>query len=146
MPSRKRKAKKAPSMYPILHDTITALLEQSNPYLKFTFHPTDDDASATHKYNTNITGHFTCHNPHCPNPGWASKVIAVTIRMYPGNRYNARVYHQRCKTCQGVFRPKVDGETYAERIFYRLQKWCGVEVEKVDYRGARGKKPHQRGL
>jgi len=39
-------------------------------------------------------GRFKCLNEVCPKAGWASKMIAITIRMYPEQQYNARVYHQ----------------------------------------------------
>ncbi|KAL4917690.1 zinc-binding domain-containing protein [Aspergillus aurantiobrunneus] len=72
--------------------------------------------------------------------GWSSNKIAVTIRMYPRGRYNARVYHQRCKGCNWVFRPQLD-DSYAERVTYWLLKWNGVDVQAPSH-GGRSNAPH----
>ena len=85
-----------------------------------------------------------CHNHSCESDGWSSKNIAITIRMYDGKKYNARVYQQRCMNCNSLSRPYLDG-SYAERVAYRLKKWNGIKVEAPDFSGER-KKPHHRDL
>merc|ERR1712093_619787 len=75
---------------------------------------------------------------------WSSKKITITIRMYSGQRYNARVYHQRCRACQALSRPVLD-DSYADRVAYRLLKWCGVEQEIPEFAGE-SKGPHQQEL
>jgi hypothetical protein len=67
--------------------------------------------------------------------------IAITIRMYRGERYNTRVYHQRCKACNSLSRPILD-DSYAKRVAYRLKKWCGVELERPEFSG-QSKGPHE---
>ena len=130
-------------MFPTLHDTVETLLSQDSLY--FTFHTTDDDTYCTEDYDTNIMGYFECKNKACPKRQWSSKVIAITIRMYPNNQYNARVYHQRCKSCDHLSQPVPDG-SYAERIAYRLKKWNGVEMEIPAYREGPNIRPHEREL
>ncbi|KAF4636009.1 hypothetical protein G7Y89_g2079 [Cudoniella acicularis] len=118
------------SMYPALHDSVGRLLEEDD--LSFTFFAIDEDKGSIEKYDTNIMGRFKCLNEVCPQTGWASKMIAITIRMYPEQQYNARVYHQRCKSCGSLSQPFPD-DSYAKRIAYRLKKWSGIEMDQPFY-------------
>lgn len=55
--------------------------------------------------------------------------------MYsPGAQYNARIYHQRCLRCNNLGKPRLD-DSYAERVTYRLKKWCGMEMNRPFYSG-----------
>ncbi|RAH64694.1 3CxxC-type zinc finger protein [Aspergillus aculeatinus CBS 121060] len=123
------------------HSEVTALLEESD--LDFRFHSKDDDF-ALKTYDTNIMGRFSCPNDECGSTGWSSKKIAITIRMYTGDKYNARVYHQRCQECKRLSQPILD-DSYAERVAYRLKKWSGVEMEAPVY-GGESNGPHIRSL
>lgn len=142
-PKSKSKAQdldKSWSMYPALHDSVGRLLKEDN--LPFTFYATDEDKGAIEQYDTNIMGRFKCLNEACPKAGWASKMIAITIRMYPEQQYNARVYHQRCKGCGSLGRPFPD-DSYAERIAYRLKKWSGIEMYRPSYTVRASQRPHE---
>ncbi|RAL00841.1 3CxxC-type zinc finger protein [Aspergillus ibericus CBS 121593] len=147
MSPRKTKPRSHPrwSMYPALHTDILDLLPSTLP--PPTFHPFDDSHTCTRSYDTNIMGRFTCANPSCSSTGWSSMKIAITIRKYRDNEYNARVYHQRCKECDWLSRPELD-ESYAERVAYRIKKWGGVRMERPVYSMGRGKSngPHNRKL
>jgi hypothetical protein len=101
-----------------LPQSVSRLLKEDD--LSFTFFATDEDKGSIKEKETNIMGRFKCRNRGCSQAGWASKKIAITIRMYPEQRYNARVYHQRCKSCGGLSQPLLD-DSYAERIAYRLK-------------------------
>jgi hypothetical protein len=79
-----------------------------------------------------LSGSFECRNRRCRTSGWSSKLIAITLRMYPGEKYNARVYYQRCRACNELSEPKLD-DSYAKRVAYRLKKWCGVQMEAPQY-------------
>ena len=120
------------SLYPRLHGKVARLLKEEG--LKFKFYNVDNDIDDIDERDTNIMGRFKCHNRGCSSSGWSSKKIAITIRMYPGDKYNARVYHQRCKSCNNLSRPVLD-ESYAERVTYWIKKWNGVEVERPDISG-----------
>ncbi|EGE86389.1 hypothetical protein BDDG_09334 [Blastomyces dermatitidis ATCC 18188] len=111
------------SMYPTHHEHVSSLLEEE--YLHFDFHNDDNAEGCIREHDTNIMGRFTCHNDSCGTDGWSSRQIAITIRKYPGNKYNARVYHQRCRRCDSLSRPVLD-ESYAERVAYRIKKWDGI--------------------
>ena len=126
-------------MFRALDDSVQRLLRGSG--LSFAWFPHDNPRGIVDDYDTNIMGNFTCDNPACSNTGWTSKKIAITIRRYPENKYNARVYHQRCLFCEWVSRPELD-DSYADRVAYRLKKWSGVPVEAV-YNGGNSMKPHE---
>ena len=146
MPSTKSKSKLKWNqkwlMHPALHDDVAQLLEEDDLY--FDFHGNDDSAKCVKQYDTNIMGRFVCHSRACGSTGWSSTKIAITIRMYPGAQYNARVYHQRCEECNGLSKPRLD-DSYAERVAYRIKKWCGIKTDRPHYSGqSRG--PHQSDL
>lgn len=138
MPAR-RSPRPRWSMFPTLHSNISHLISPSG--LNFEFHNLDDEINTTHTYDTSIKGRFPCRNPNCNSDGWSSMRVAITIRMYENKRYNARVYHQRCESCQWLSEPVLD-DSYAERVVYRLKKWCGVEQERPNFEG-RSKGPHK---
>jgi hypothetical protein len=129
-------------MYPSLHGAVSNLLREQD--LFFDFHENDDNHNCVKDYDTNIMGRFTCRNPACASPGWQSKQIAITIRMYPGDRYNARVYYQSCRACGRLSKPELD-DSYAERIAYRIKKWRGLKMDVPSYSGE-SKGPHKSDL
>lgn len=126
-----RKSIKKWSLYPSLHDDVSDLLHENN--LVFSFHEKDDEVSCTNVYDTNLMGKFVCSNKKCTNV-WTSKQIAITIRRYPNQRYNARVYYQACERCRTTTEPQLD-HSYAERVAYRLKKWCGVQLVPPPFSG-----------
>jgi len=72
--------------------------------------------------------------------------VAIFIRGYPGNGYNALVFLQRCESCNRLGKLSLDNNSYVERIVYRLKKWAGVTVAQPDYRSADGRGPHRSDL
>jgi len=131
------------SMYPALHDSVSRLLEDDD--LSFTFFTIDEDKGSIEEYDTNIMGRFKCLNNVCPKAGWGSKMIAITIRMYPEQQYNARVHHQRCKSCGNLSQPSPD-DSYAQRIAYRLKKWSGIEMDRPSFTARASQRPHESAL
>ncbi|KAF4455862.1 hypothetical protein F53441_1894 [Fusarium austroafricanum] len=121
------------SMYPQLHRKVSPLLSKDN--LRFRFHNVDDDSTCIKSYDTNVMGRFVCNNRKCANNGWSSKKIAITIRMYDNERYNARVYNQHCKACNSASRPFLDEKSYADRVAYRIKKWSGIKLDPPHYSG-----------
>lgn len=140
--NRRRNSTATHSLYEELHDEVSILLETAGLHLEF--QSRDDDTHCTETYDTNIMGRFICHNRACRSKGWSSNMIPITIRLYPEGKYNARVYHQRCKACKRLSRPRLD-HSYAERVVYRIKKWHGFEVEIPPFsHDSRG--PHNRAL
>lgn len=140
---RKGKAPQRWSLYPKLYGSVSQLLQEEN--LSFDFRTTDDDENSVKAYDTNVMGRFPCHNPGCTSNGWSSRKIPITIRMYPGDQYNVRVYHQHCFKCDSLSKPVLDS-SYAERTAYRLKKWSGVQVEAPPFRIKPEGRPHLRHL
>ncbi|KAK5712186.1 hypothetical protein LTR17_018052 [Elasticomyces elasticus] len=117
-------------MRPALHGDVSRLLEAYN--LSFMFVVDDGQRSLKEKV-TSIRGTFTCTNADCSFPQtWMSGKVAITIKMYARGQYNARVYYQRCKSCDFVCRPELDS-TYAERVSYRLAKWSGKRMQALPH-------------
>jgi hypothetical protein len=131
------------SMYPALHECVSRLLEEDD--VSFIFFAIDENKGSIEEHDTNIMGRFKCLNSVCPNAGWASKMIAITIRMYPEQQYNARVYHQRCKDCGSLSQPFPD-DSYAQRIAYRLKKWSGIEMDRPSFTVRTSERPHESAL
>ncbi|KAM0339576.1 hypothetical protein ACHAPU_010876 [Fusarium lateritium] len=131
------------SMHPDLHDEVADKLEEVQ--LEYSFNTNDDDLSKVELYNTNIMGKFACNNGKCKKNGWSSKQIAITIREYSRDRYNARVYHQRCKQCKSLGQLSINQESYIDRVSYRIKKWNGVEMERPVYSGT-SNGPHEAAL
>jgi len=127
-------------MYPELHEKIISLLGNDLEGLKF--HEKDTNQGLRNKYQTNIMGKFKCPSKTCPKWGWSSNIVAIVIRSYPGNKYNAVIFNQRCKACNalGVF--KVDEDSYAERVVYRLRVWADIPVPRPPYSG-KATDPHE---
>lgn len=84
--------------------------------------------------DTTIMGKFTCADSSCPTERWTSGHIAMTIQLYPSLTYNARMYYQRCKSCNSLSRPELN-DSYAERVSYRLAKWSSIALEAPLYSG-----------
>ncbi|EKJ73208.1 hypothetical protein FPSE_06632 [Fusarium pseudograminearum CS3096] len=143
MPRRRKRSKEGPlwSMYPDLHDQVADKLDEVQ--LDYTFNPNDDDLLALESYDTNIMGTFACNNQKCTKTGWKSMVIAITIRQYSRDRYNARVYHQRCNNCKSIGKPTLDEVSYVDRVSYRIKKWNGVEMKRPMWGGGSSKGPHE---
>ncbi|RAL11842.1 3CxxC-type zinc finger protein, partial [Aspergillus homomorphus CBS 101889] len=139
MPRKGGKAAKLWSLHPKLHDDVARLLDEEG--LQLDFFDVDDEDTNIEERDTNVMGRFVCRNRGCCSSGWSSKKIAITIRMYSQQRYNARVYHQRCRNCRAVGRLILDSECYAERVTYWLKKWNGLEVQRPNSSG-QSKGPH----
>lgn len=76
-----------------------------------------------------------------------SSKLTNTRDRYPGAEYNARVYKQRCRRCDALGDLVLEhGGPYADRIAYRIKKWCGVELEPPTYNETEQKGPHERVL
>lgn len=44
------------------------------------------------------------------------------IRIYAGDRYNARVYYPRCEECEDRRKPELD-DSYVEAVVHWLTAW-----------------------
>ena len=118
-------------MYPFLHqDVLNAV---NNTIASTWYNSNDSDQDSDNEYTTFVMGKFACYNKDCSNKGWWSKNIAILIRGYPGDGYNAVVFNQRCQSCKRLGKLTLDEDSYIERVAYRLKKWAGVSVERQNY-------------
>jgi hypothetical protein len=125
------------SLQPAFHDDVSQLL---HPVLSVEFFEASGFHDCIELHDTHILGRFTCTNMACRKE-WSSQLVALTIRLYSGKRYNAVVWHQRCRSCEHLGLPTLD-DTYAERVAYRLKVWFRKPVEPVYY-SARKTAPHE---
>lgn len=96
-------------------------------------------------HDTHVIGRFTCTNAACSSTGWESKMVAILIRGYVGNGYNAEVFSQCCETCKEFGSLELNVRSYVERVAYRIQKWAGIPMEAPYYGGKSGL-PHKEDL
>ncbi|KAJ4289453.1 hypothetical protein N0V88_006934 [Collariella sp. IMI 366227] len=131
-------------MFPNLHKDVGSVLIEEPILPEWWFHTTGGDSEAIDEYPTNVMGGFDCRNPGCLRTGWSSKKIAILIRRFPDNGYNAEVFKQRCKSCKELGALRLDENAYVERVAYRLKKWAGISVETPPYNGVgTSKAPHE---
>ena len=57
------------------------------------FYKKDSDRDSNNKYLTYVIGKFKCNNDACSMGSWGSKKVAILIRGYPRNGYNAIVFN-----------------------------------------------------
>ena len=130
-------------MFPSLHqDVVNAV---SDEITSTWFHDKDSDRDSNNEYSTHVMGKFNCNNNACSTDGWGSKKVAILIRGYPMNGYNAVVFNQRCRACNRLGTLVLDEKSYVDRVAYRLKKWAGIQIEQRYYAPKEGL-PHARNL
>ncbi|KAI5865706.1 zinc-binding domain-containing protein [Durotheca rogersii] len=123
--------------YPSLHQDVANAVSDQIPSTWFK----KKDKGFEEEYSTKVMGKFKCNNGGCSKDGWASRTVAIVIRRYPNNGYNATVFNQRCQSCNKLGTLTLNENSYIERVAYRLKKWAGVPMETRPYDGSGGP-PH----
>ena len=130
-------------MFPLLHqDVVNAV---SDDITSPGFYKINSDRDSDNRYSTHVMGKFKCSNNTCSADGWTSKKVAILIRSYTGNRYNAEVFNQRCKVCNLLGTLTLDETSYVDRIAYRIKKWAGVPMDQQSFGSIEGP-PHEKAL
>lgn len=106
------------------------------------FQEDESDESFCKEWFTHVMGIFICNNGACKSQLWVSRKVPIEIRGFKDNGYNAFVYNQRCKSCDGLGTFVLDKNSYVERITYRLKKWAGV-IMPLPYYGPKKGPPHE---
>ena len=127
-------------MFPSLHEDVSNAV--SDAIASTWFNEKDSDKDSYVKYSTYVMGRFTCNNNSCFKKGWGSKKVAILIRGYPEDGYNAVVFNQRCESCNRLGTLTLDKRSYLERVSYRLKKWAGVPIEE-QYHVQKKSLPHK---
>lgn len=128
--------------FPQLHQKVSSVVSDDIGSIWFN---RQDGGNFNNEYSSCVMGKFKCNNNSCPNNGWGSKKVAIRIRGYRNNGYNATVFNQRCESCTQLGIMTLDETSYVERVSYRIKKWAGVSVEKQYYAPKDGL-PHKREL
>ncbi|KAL8392484.1 hypothetical protein RB595_002610 [Gaeumannomyces hyphopodioides] len=130
-------------MFPSLHEDVVEALSDEPIHPAPWYNPsgTEDDAIETH--NTFVMGRFSCYNPKCSQKIWGSKKVAIQIRGFLDNGYNAVVFKQRCKSCNWLGVLRLHEKSYVERLEYRLKKWADIATDRPEYDGSGKGRPHE---
>ncbi|KAF2242405.1 hypothetical protein BU26DRAFT_524525 [Trematosphaeria pertusa] len=126
--------------FPELHEDVEN--EVSDEIGSTRFREKHSKRDCNNEHPTNVMGKFKCNNNACSKAGWTSKKVAILIRGYPRNGYNAVVFNQRCKSCNRLGTLILDEQSYVDRVAYRLKKWAGVYMERQSYDRKKGL-PHE---
>ncbi|KAI1776673.1 zinc-binding domain-containing protein [Hypoxylon cercidicola] len=136
--SKPKNEAKTSYMFPSLHQDVSEAVSSDIPRTWFN----KQNGGAHHEYSTHVMGTFKCDNGGCSNHGWGSKKVAILIRGFSGNGYNAVVFNQRCRSCNKLGTMTLDETSYIERVAYRVKKWAGVTLEEQPHDGRTGP-PHK---
>lgn len=131
------------SMHPDLHGEIHDSLEAEG--LDMTFNSEGGFEDCVKSWDTSVVGSFSCENKTCSTKKWKSGNIVITIRLYGGEKYNAVVWHQRCRQCDDLGALKLEAESYAARLVFRVKRWYGIEIEAPPF-PEKTTKPHESAL
>ena len=144
-------------MYPNLHDAVADHLRDTK-VSSIKFHDDDTETELKDSTQTNIIGHFKCLNSSCDSINthdnkhqhktWKSGTVCTVVRFYLAeNSYNALVYNQRCKVCNGLGTFEVNTETYINKISRCIKKKHNVPCEdNVHSKYHHTTKPHRADL
>ena len=124
--AKNKSGKRTSFMFPALHRQIAIAVSDDN--ISTWFHKKDSDEGSNNEYSTHVMGRFKCNNNACSTEGWSSKMVAISIRGYARNGYNAVVFNQRCMACETLGTLTVDVESYVSRVAYIIKKWAGVPM------------------
>ena len=139
-----RGKKQASLKYPALHELIQDL--HPGTLASAWFNDNGDNEKPIHEYQTHVMGSFRCTSRGCSGRRWTSGHVAILIRGFHGDGYDAVVFNQRCQKCRSLGILTLDEGSYVERVAYRLKKWAGIELEVPIYSGNKVTKPHQSAL
>ncbi|KAI1331832.1 zinc-binding domain-containing protein [Xylariaceae sp. FL0255] len=135
---QRNKPKQTWSMYPSLDPAVASILLESD--LIFPFRAADDNKDMIAHHDTHVKGRFNCKSTICGRAFWSSKMVGITIRIYPNNEYNVRVWRQRCNGCKQLCKPTLD-DTYANRVAAYLMEWSG-SISKAPPPREKSRGPH----
>lgn len=131
-------------LFPLLHRDVVRAVSETIESTWFCENDNDEEEEeCNNEYTTHVMGKFRCTNRACSTNGWGSEKVAILIRGYAENGYNAEVFNQRCKSCDMLGTLMLGEQSYVDRVAYRIQKWAGVRMEQ-QYYAAKGGMPHKK--
>ncbi|KAK4223604.1 zinc-binding domain-containing protein [Podospora fimiseda] len=130
-------------LIPSLHQRVVDKLSADGLSPVPEFDETDQNDNPENTCNTHVMGKFRCSKDGCDGI-WTSKKVAIEIRRFRGNTYNAPVFNQRCKECDTLGILTVNEDIYVERVVYWLKKWAGMKVKRPKGTGIHHGLEHER--
>lgn len=128
--------------YPLLHEAVAKAFDNvSQPVPLPLFQHHAHKSKVTRDDTTSIAGRFQCRNHKGYAPSWGSKEIAIQIREFADNTYDAVVFKQLCRKCHHPASVRIDEESYVERVVCQLRKWAGVPIETPEHSEEEGEGP-----
>ncbi|KAI6080527.1 zinc-binding domain-containing protein [Hypoxylon rubiginosum] len=134
-----RSSRRDRNTFPSLHHDVSNAVSSD---ISRTWYNQKRGGRADDEYQPHVKGTFKCDSDGCAKHGWSSKKVAILIRRYHGNGYNADVFNQRYRSCSKLGTFTLDEASYIDRVAYRLKKWAGVKMEVKDYNRGEGP-PHE---
>ena len=89
----------------------------------------DSNNNSNNDYSTHVMGKFKCNNNACSIYGWGGKKVAILIRGYPGNGFNAPVHNQPRRTRNRLGRICDNEKSYVDRVAYRFDGTAILPLE-----------------
>jgi hypothetical protein len=89
--SKSKGETRATFMFPSLHEDVVDAVSYSMASIWFC--ESNSDRGANNKYTTHVMGKVRCMKGTCDINGWSSKKVAILIRGYAENGYNATVFN-----------------------------------------------------
>ncbi|KAG0022549.1 hypothetical protein BGZ81_008485 [Podila clonocystis] len=122
-----------------LHEHVSNVLDYHVSYDKNIY-------GATLRRSLAVFGTLRCPRPTCRKQ-WVSGICATVLEFSRSSMtYRTTVYSQKCRTCGDFSEPKLDVESYANKVKWVLDLWTGNReaVEPSQRRGPDG--PHEEDL
>ncbi|KAG0018873.1 hypothetical protein BGZ82_000313 [Podila clonocystis] len=123
-----------------LHEHVANILDYHVSYDK-------DIYGAPRERSLAVFGTFRCPRPTCRKP-WVSGICATVLEFSRSSMtYRTTIYSQKCRTCGDFSEPKLDLESYTNKVKWVLDLWTGNReaVEPLSQRsGPDG--PHEEDL
>ncbi|KAK4458662.1 zinc-binding domain-containing protein [Cladorrhinum samala] len=119
-------------MFAELHQRVASELITAglSPIPEFSKTFRNHEAIRPSPYNTSVVAKFRCTG--C-GKRWVSGRVAICIRKFPEDKYNASVYNQKCKGCEKLGIMELDEQSYIDRVAYRLKVWGGIKIHTPPY-------------
>ena len=115
------------SMFPLFHHAVVNAISDE---LTWTwFHKGDSNDNYNNNYSTHVMA--SSNAPTIPGSihSWHCKKMAILIRGYPGNGYNAPVHNQPRRTRNRLGRICDNEKSYVDRVAYRLDGTAILSLE-----------------
>jgi len=99
------------------------------------------DLVSRKEYNASVFAKCSCSN--CRQQ-WTTRALPVTVEVSGNNKYSAKIWRQRCKTCERLGNFEVDVGSYALNVATVLLRRSGLQLPRERF--VASDKPHRSDL